>query len=161
MGQIGFSVTYHDENQVKNALRQIRRKRIPVKDIKVFVRASENDENFLKIVRPQLLKVALKHGVVGGVVGVTVFLVIWSLIETYFEGVSPFRMLLLTGISGAAVGIFLGVAISVISKESSVPISLIDVRDESVVLDFKVDSELRESIEKILEKSGADNILEN
>lgn len=161
MGQIGFSVTYKDEDNVKYALKQINKKRIHVKDVKVYSRNNQTDENFLKMINPGIFKIAFKNAVLGGCVGVTIFFLLWAITNNFIEGVTTFRMALLTLITGAAVGIFLGVAIFVISKEAQVPISMKDLEDESFVLDLKVDSALREEVEKILKRSGADNIFED
>lgn len=161
MGHIGFSVTYKDEEKVKAAIRQINKKRIPVKKLKVFIRDSKSDESFLKAINPSLLKVAFKSAIIGGVVGVSIFFIIWGVVDNFIEGVSTFRMALLTLVTGSSVGIFLGLALSVISKESEVQISIKDLENEAVVLDFQVDGNLREVVEKILQKTGADHIFED
>lgn len=161
MGQIGFSVTFQDEQKVKLALKQLNKKHINLKHVKVFVRNHESDASFLKLVNPTLFKIAFKSGIIGGCVGVVVFFIIWAITNNFITGLSTFRMALLTLITGAAVGIFLGVAISVISKEALVPLSIHDIEGEKVVLDFKVDGNFRESVEKILKKAGADQILED
>ena len=103
----------------------------------------------------------LRNGLLGGVIGAMVFILLWLGWSVFFDQLEFWKIITLGAINGGSTGLFLGTALSVINKEDLVPISIEDINNESIVLDFSVDGSERERVESILQKSGADKILED
>ena len=161
MGQIGFSVTYKDEFQARKALRSLENNKIPITHAKLFIRDNQSDTSFFDRLKPKIFLLMLRNGLLGGVIGAMVFILLWLGWSVFFDQLEFWKIITLGAINGGSTGLFLGTALSVINKEDLVPISIEDINNESIVLDFSVDGSERERVESILQKSGADKILED
>jgi hypothetical protein len=159
VGKIGFSVVFKNEELARNTLKDLEGRDFGVNEVKLFIRKNQSDRTFLNCLKPKIAKYALTNGIYGAVIGTIVFLLIWVAMSSLFGSMPIWQIMLLGTINGASTGMFLGAAISVINKEIAVPISLKDIENEAVVLDFNVSGDVREQVESLLKESGADHIL--
>lgn len=161
MGQIGFSVIFKDEFKARQTLKVLEENQISIHQAKLFIRDNQSDSKFFNRLRPKILLIILRNGILGGVFGAILFILIWMGWSVLFDELEFWKIITLGAISGSSTGMFLGTALSVISKETAVPISIEDIENESIVLAFTASSNERAKVERILNESGADKILED
>lgn len=161
MRKIGFSITYKDELSARQTLKMLEDHHVVISKAKLFIRENQNDTKFFNRLRPKIFLMMLVNGLVGGILGAIIFILLWMGWSILFDRLELWKIITLGIISGGATGMILGTALSIISKESAVPISIEDIENETIVLDFDVSSAEREKVKKILQDSGADKILED
>jgi len=161
VGQIGFSVIFKDEFKARQTLKVLEENQISIHQAKLFIRDNQSDSKFFNRLRPKIFLIMLRNGILGGVFGAILFILIWMGWSVLFDELEFWKIITLGAISGSSTGMFLGTALSVISKETAVPISIEDIENESIVLAFTASSNERAKVERLLSESGADKILED